>query len=67
MDPRGRPPRRESEAVHRDGMPPVCVLGHLDVRRDDERRAGEAHGPDPDVVPERRQLRLERGHLRGPD
>src|SRR2546425_110381 len=59
VDPRRRPPRRETEAVHPDGQPAGVRVGDLDVRGHDQRRAGEPHRADADVVAERRELLLE--------
>src|SRR5438094_4256383 len=59
VDPRRRPPRRETEAVHPNGQPAGVRVGDLDVRRHDQRRAGEPHRADADVVAERRELLLE--------
>src|SRR5438309_6865289 len=59
VDPRRRPPRRETEAVHPNGQPAGVRVGDLDVRGHDQRRAGEPHRADADVVAERRELLLE--------
>src|SRR5260370_729776 len=64
MDPRRRPSGRQAELVDRDRHAARVRVGHLDVGRDHEGGAGEAHRADPDVVPERRQLLLQRGDLR---
>src|SRR5216117_1987284 len=56
VDPRRRPPRRETEAVHPNGQPAGVRVGDLDVRGHDQRRAGEPHRADADVVAERREL-----------
>src|SRR5206468_3740787 len=37
VDPRRRPPRRETEAVHPNGQPAGVRVGDLDVRRHDQR------------------------------
>src|SRR5438128_2334204 len=59
VDPRRRPPRRETEAVHPNGQPAGVRVGDLDVRGHDQRRAGEPHRANADVVAERRELLLE--------
>src|SRR6266403_743086 len=59
VDPRRRPPRRETEAVHPNGQPAGVRVGDLDVRGHDQRRAGEPHRAYAYVVAERRELLLE--------
>src|SRR3989449_3368837 len=57
-DPRRRPPRRETEAVHPNGQPARGPVGDLDVRGHDQRRGGGPHRADAAGVAERRELLL---------